>query len=428
MTTQPAESRANHGCPHRSLGAEFDPVVNATSADPYLFFARARAEEPVFFCPAMNAWVVTRYEDVVAVLKAHGRFSSAGTFGGAFARTPEAQAILDSAGMPLFVSAVINTDPPEHGRLRASVSRAFSARRMAVLEPSIRALAERLVDGFIAMGRADFMSQFAASLPMQVICRLLNVPEADAAKIQGWIDAYKDWLFVPLPPERQIAHARELIDFQRYVVDLLDQHRAHPQDDFICDLLHRIEAGEVALTTPELVEMVAVLFLAGYETTRNALSNCMIRLLSDRPLWAALCADASLLPDVVEEAIRMDGIGFSVFRITTEAVELGGASIPKHALVLVMIASASHDEAQFQDPETFQPRRPNASRHMGFGHGVHYCVGAPLARLEMQVALDVLRTRVPDLRHVPDQALHYEPSAVMRSPLRLLLEWSPCVP
>lgn len=124
----------------------------------------------------------------------------------------------------------------------------------------------------------------------------------------------------------------------------------------------------------------------------------------------------------------MDGTGFSVFRITTEAVEIGGASIPKHALVLVMIASASHDEAQFQDPETFQPRRPNASRHMGFGHGVHYCAGAPLARLEMQVALDVLRTRVPDLRLVPDQALHYEPSAVMRSPVRLLLEWSPCAP
>lgn len=395
------------------------PLDPAHAADPHAFYARARREAPVFFSPAINAWVVSRYEDVVAVVRDHRRFAQAITRAG-LERSPGVKAVREK---PLFAKSLGSVDPPEHTRLRGSVSRALSARRIAALEPRIRALTDQLIDQFEPRGQADFMMRFAYPFPALVIASLFDLPEADFRQVQQWGDDVSALVGGSLSPNDHARCAQSIQALQRYVFDLAEQRRQKPRDDLASDLITSVDAGQAQLSSDEVAAMLQVLLLGAVPNTRKFLGNCLHRLLADYRHWQMILDDPGRIPAVVEEALRMDGPTLTSFRTTTEEVEIGGKTIPKGALVQVLWASANRDESAFTDPETFDPGRVRSVGHLEFGHGAHYCVGAPLARLEMRIALEQLSARMPSLRLVQGRRVTYTCNLFSRGLEQLLVEW-----
>ncbi len=251
----------------------------------------------------------------------------------------------------------------------------------------------------------------------------MGVPEADLKKVQA---CCRDWLelfFAQPSPERQIECAHNAIAYQNYFKALIEQRRAAPQADLISDLIEANDSGEVHLSQEELLLQSLGIVIAGYDTTPGLLGNCVHQVLRDRSLWQTIRENPELIHSVIEETVRFAGAASVFFRTTTEAVELGGITLPKGVLVIMLLNSANHDETQFPDPQVFNLQRTNLTRHVGFGSGIHFCLGAPLARLEARVALEVLSTRLPSLRLVPDQELSYKRSMAVRGLNQLLVEW-----
>jgi cytochrome P450 len=411
-------------CPHMGIGQEFQPFSAAHLSNPYAFYARARREEPVFFSPMLNMWVITRYDDVVAVLKDTQRFSSEQLLWvGGSTFTPEVQELL-STGILGKSTPIIYADPPKHPRMRAPLTRAFSARRVASMEPAIRQLATQLIERWIHSGQADFVAGFAKVYPMHVILRMLGVPEKDYEQIREWGDGFTQLLFARLTPEQQLEYARGYLAWQQHTYQLIEQRRAEPQDDLTSALLKAVEEEQANLSTVELVELVINLSFAGLETTANFLGLCLYHLLTtQRPYWEAIRENPALIPALVEEGLRFDTPGQSLLRVTTQEVELSGVTIPQGAIVLILESSANHDEQYFAHPQEFDPYRENLNRHIAFGRGIHFCIGAPLARLETQIALEVLSQRLPNARLVPDQEPGYIPNLALRGFQQLLITW-----
>jgi cytochrome P450 len=421
-TLEQTSTATMSGCPFHSVGADFNPFSEAHNQNPYAFYARAQAEEPVFFSPMLQCWVVTRYDDIGMILRDMQHFTSVGVVAPVAEFTPEVKEIL-SAGIPPLVNSLISLDAPMHTRIRSSVNKSFSARRVAGFEPRIRQIADQLIDRFAADGQADLVSQFNYVFPASVIFDLIGVPEHELDRVKRWSDQFSELLFVPLSPEQQAECARGVVAFQQYVLDLIEQRRAAPQDDLISDLIGAIDRGEADISINELVELLLNIIFAGHETTTNLLGNCLGQVLTDRPLWQAIGQEPQLIRPVVEEAVRFNGPALGFFRIVAKPVEIGGVMLEPGARVFLLYSAANRDAAHFPKPDQFEPQRDNVGRHMGFGAGIHFCLGAPLARLEMRVALERLNARLPGLRLQSGQDLHYKINLAIHGLERLLVEW-----
>ena len=404
-----------------NLDQEFSPLSPTFIAHPYAFYAHARKTEPVFFSSFLNAWIVTCYEDVIAVLKDHQRFAITDQIGTG-KLTPQVLGLLGASPL-MRAPTLVSLDPPEHTRLRGNLTRAFSAQRIASLEPSIRAIANRLIDQMVPQGQGNFMEQFASPYPLQVIESLLNVPEADTGKIQSWSEDLMTLLLAPPPPDEQLSYAQNAVALLDYIYEMAQQRRREPQEDLISDLLRAAEAGEASLSPPEVAGLLYILLLGGFKTTGILLGNCLYRLLAQREHWEALGANPGSIPQVVEEVLRFDPPVLATQRIAREDVIVGGKNIPQGARVQVVTGSANHDEAKFPDAETFHPAQEQQNRHLTFGYGVHFCIGSPLARLEGRVALEQLSQRLPSLRLVPGQDVRYTPNLFFHGLKQLLVEW-----
>jgi cytochrome P450/ubiquinone/menaquinone biosynthesis C-methylase UbiE len=405
-----------------TLDQEYSPLSPAHIAHPYAFYATARKTDPVFFSTFLNAWVLTRYEDVITVLRDHQRFAIAIDQTGAQKLTPQVLGLLGAN--PLFrAPKLVSIDPPEHTRLRSSLTRALSAQRIASLEPSIRAIADRLIGQMMPQGKGDFLEQFASPYPIQVIGSLLNVPQADMGQIQRWSEDMMTLLYAAPPASEQLPYAQHAVALLDYIYAMAEQRRKDPQDDLISDLLRAVEAGEAPLTPLEVASLLHILLLAGFETTVKFLGNCLFRLLSERQHWEALLTNPGSIPQVVEEALRFDSPVLTTLRIAREEAIIGGKTIQEGARVQVVLASANHDETKFSDPETFHGAQEPHNRHLTFGYGVHFCIGSPLARLEGRVALEQLSRRLPSLRLASGQDGGYTPNLVLHGLRQLLVEW-----
>ena len=396
--------------------------------DRYAEYARLRVEAPVRYDPKLEAWVLTRYQDIVEVLTDTGRFSAAGSIGiepfDGFA--PEVQAEF-ARGLERF-PGLIEQDPPVHTRYRNLVNLAFTPRRVAALEPGIRGITDRLIDTFILDGHIEFMSGFAFPLPMTVIGGMLGVPDEDLDRVQLMADGFRTleagtlW---QLPLAEQVSVAGRFADFQLYVADMVEARRVSPADDLVTTLLSAKLGGARDLRTDEIVSTVIHLLFAGQETNARVLGSLMWLVLSERERWLDLVAHTELALEAFEEALRMEPPVTFHARRTIEPVEIGGIVIPSGATVHLVFASANHDETAFDDPERFDPRRANVTRHLGFGRGVHFCVGAPLARLESRVAIERLSRRLPTLRLKPGETARHEAHVMLRGLESLYLEWDP---
>lgn len=406
---------------HADVGAAYAPLSPEHAADPYPFYVRARREAPVFYSPAVDAWVVCSYADAAAVLKDHRRFAAGILRARSQQHTPQTLAVL--ASTPILERALSNTDPPEHTRLRGAINRALSARRVAALESRLRDLCDRLIDGLEPRGGGDFTRLFAHPFPVQAIGTLLDLPEWDFPTLARWLDDMVELMAGDVSAEAQVPCARSVLALHHYVFELAERRSQEPGADLASELLAAAEMGEAPLTAGEVAAMLQILIAAGSETTVRLLTTCVRSLLADRRHWEAIVDDPGRIPAVVEEALRYDGPLVSVLRRATEDVDLSGTTIPRGARVMAVVSSANHDEAVFPDAETFDPDRDEPAGHLAFGQGVHFCVGAHLARLEMRVALEQLSRRLPSLRLSAGRRLRYRANLLLRTVKQLPVEW-----
>jgi cytochrome P450 len=402
---------------------DYNPLSPAALADPYPLFARAHREAPVFFSPRFNLWIITRYDDIWVALRDPSTFSSALSTTVGTTVLPEVTAVLAEGWGE--VSTLVTSDPPAHTRFRSLINKAFTPRRVAERAGRIQEIANELVGGFEAEGRTDLLLRFAYPLPMTVIAEVLGVPHRDLDQFKRWSDDAVARLSAELPLDRQIACARSLVEFQHYFSERLDERERQPRDDMLTDLLNARTEGTAPLSRGEQLSMLQQLLVAGNETTTNLIANMVVLLLERPETWRTVCAEPDRAAAAVEEALRMESPVQGLFRSTTREVELGGVRIPAGAHLQLLYAAGNRDAAEFPDPERFDLERANASSHLAFGGGTHFCLGASLARLEGRIALQTLTARLPGLALEPGKELLRVPHFFLRGFEHLWVRWEP---
>jgi cytochrome P450 len=396
------------------------------ATDPYPAYAWLREHAPVRrteLPSGVSAWLVTRYADAREAL-ADPRLSKNPVHHAAESGAKGRTGIPGERSADLMTH-LLNIDPPDHTRLRRLVSKAFTPRTVARFEPRVRELTGRFVDGFAAGGRADLIHDIAFPLPIHAICDLLGVPERDQ-------DDFRDWAGMMIRhqggPRGGVARAVKRM--RAYLVELIHRKRGGDGDDLISALIRASDHGE-HLTENEAAAMAFILLFAGFETTVNLIGNGMHALLRHPAQRAALQAslargETALLETAVEELLRYDGpVELATWRYATQDLRIGGQRVAVGDPVLVVLAAADRDPARFAEPDTLDlARRDNP--HLGYGHGIHYCLGAPLARLEARTAIAALLTRLPDLRLAADPAeLRWRGGLIMRGLRTLPVEFTP---
>ncbi|KXK61748.1 cytochrome [Micromonospora rosaria] len=376
-------------------------------------YARLRREEPlvrVRLPYGEPVWLATRHADVRTVL-GDARFSRAVAAGRDEPRNTERRQD----------NGILGMDPPEHTRLRRLVAKAFTARRVEQLRGQTRATAHELVDGLLAAGPpADLVAHVATPLPIRVICDLLGVPVTDQDKFHTWSEAIVST--TSLSGEQVQRYLDNLFG---YMTGLIEQRRREPADDLLTAMVQARDADADRLTEDEVIQLAAGLLAAGHETTVTQIPNFVYVLLTAEQGWARLCADPGLVPSAVEELMRYVPLGATAgfARYALEDVELGGVLVRAGEPVLVSIASANRDETVFTEPDTLDLARA-VNPHLGFGHGAHHCVGAQLARMELQVVLETLLERTPGLRlAVPESELTWKSGLLVRGLTALPVSW-----
>jgi cytochrome P450 len=409
-------------CPVTGLAAEFDPFVEPYLSDPYAFWIRARAAEPVFYSPDIDYWVITRYEDIKAI------FADPKTFSAANAQTPirplapEVVQMLQAGGFGAK-PVMSNADPPDHTRIRKYTWQAFTPKRIAQLEPEVRRLVTRFIDRLLGEHRADLVREMFYELPVLVLFIFLGMPEQDVERVKTWARNRLMLTWGRLSDEQQMIEARGLLDYWKYTEAYVQHLATNPPDNYVGDLLRANAADPNELSIREIVNVVYGLLIAGHETTTSMAANAIVTLLQQRPAWERLCADPTLIANAVEELLRIDSSVITWRRKALRAVEVAGISIPAGANLLLALCSGNRDDAHFPEPDRLDLDRANAKTHLSFGFGIHYCLGAPLARLELRVILEELTRRLPALRLVADQHWAFPPNTSFRGPAQLLVEW-----
>ncbi len=377
-------------------------------ADPYPLLDQLRTYAPVHRITApdgTNLWLITRFEDATRVLK-DSRFSAS------IERKTKDGIRLSPVSQRLLHRQMTVMDPPEHTRLRGLVSKAFSPRFIESLRPRVQEIADTLLDAMKPPGPIDLVSAFAFPLPIIVIAEMLGIPIEDRDRLREWSSVIFD--AITRGANAEPAHLGKAEEFATYVHALIEEKRKSPGDDLISKLVE-VEEGGSKLDDEELLSMIVLLIFAGHETTVNLIGNGMLALFSHPDEFAKLKRDPAQIPLAVEEMLRFWGSVLSTSpRVTTEEVEIGGQRIPKGEMIMVSLAAANHDPAQFEAPDRFDVTRA-ANKHLAFGHGIHFCLGAPLARVEVQIALESLLRRFPEIRlAVPREALRWRANLLLR--------------
>jgi cytochrome P450 len=384
----------------------FDDVVSGNIRDPYPELARQNREEPVQRIDISGmpgeegkpVFIVYRHEDIVQMLRDNETFSSA--------------IIISAFGDVLGKQVMLGMDEPEHGRHRALVSKVFSQKALARWEDNlVGKVGNELIDGFARVGKADLVKDFTFPYPTQIIAGLLGLPRDDYPQFQRWSISL---LSFTINPERGKAASEALV---KYFSPILEARRAEPRDDLISSLAQAAIDGE-KLSDEEIYSFLRLLLPAGVETTYRSLGNLLFAMLSHREQFGAVKGDRSLLPQAIEEAVRWDAPLLNITRVTTCETELGGVKIPAGCSVMPMLGAANRQEDRYPEPNEFNIFRA-AKGNVGWGHGVHVCLGMHLARMEMRVAMNLLIDRLPNLRFDPEADDLHIRGQVFRSPAAL---------
>ena len=380
---------------------EFDPLEPDFTDDPYTYYDRLRGQGRIHWMPP-GIWMVTRYDDCLDLLRDE-RLSS----------DPMRSNIYDvlvppgwdggSAVDGMMRRLLLFMDPPDHTRLRSLVATAFTRRSVEELRPRIETIAGELLDGL--EDEFDLLSRFAYPLPITVIAELLGVPTADRERFGSWSQELVQIVSIDAPNEAVIAQGNATVEaFLEYFRGLAVERRRVPRDDLLSALIEAEEHGS-RLTEDELLATCVLLLVAGHETTANLIGNGVLALLDHPDELRRLHEDPSLISGAIEELLRYDSPVQATARTTTQEMEIAGRSLDAGERVVLLLGSANRDPAQFDDADTLRiDRSPN--QHVAFGGGIHFCLGAPLARIEARIALPILAQRFPALRRVDDRSEH----------------------
>ena len=382
----------------------FAPEVRS---DPYPTYARLRRDAPVQQVEPMGLWAVSRYQDVEYVLKNPQLFSSAGF-----------EALLKPAWLPHnpLGDSILTKDGPGHTKLRALLSHAFNPRAVARLEVRIREIAAELAERLNTLGDADVVAEFCSPLPGRVIAEILGIDATLHREFKRWIGHLV--MISPMYPGDELAAAirTTVSELEGCLKEVVAARRRAPEDDMVSDLI-RAEVDGQRLTDEEIIAFLFVLLPGGFETTMHLFATMMIGFTERPDEFTALCADRSLIPTYVEEALRREPSVHGVMRLTLAEADIGGVKVPPGAMVLVLLGSANHDDSRFAEPERFDAAR-GSKGGIAFGHGTHFCLGVTLARLEARVGLEELVARFRGFERLPGE-IEWNVSVSVRGPVAL---------
>ncbi|MGH1505403.1 MAG: cytochrome P450 [Acidimicrobiales bacterium] len=422
-------TEAPPGCP---VHAGWSPLDADYLVDPYPIAQRLREEHPVFYAEPLGHVVVTEMADIETVFTNPDIYASTNVQDPIYPLVPEAAEIL--AADDFDPTAVMSNRPePDHARIRVFTRRGFGNRRLKSLEDYMRSRASELLDAMIDSGSpADYVASLAFPLPAEIVFRFIGFPPEDDALIKSWCVNRRAFSWGRPSPEQQVEIARGMLDYWRYCRAFVAGRRDRRADDFASELLDEWEAdpgperdpdAETGISYREVESVVYGISFAGHDPVTALLCNTLRCLLPRREQWAALVADPSLAANAVEETLRFESSQISWRRVTTRETELGGVTLPAGTRLFLNFAAANHQSDLFESPDEFDITRANANRHISFGKGIHFCLGAGLARMEARLALELLAERLPSLRLVEDQNLEFFPNITFRGPEALQVAW-----
>lgn len=440
QTTESEDTGSYHQAPDTILAAppgcpvhqSWSPLSDDYLADPYPIAAKLREDHPVFYAEEVGYVVVTKMEDIETVFTNPDIYQSTNVQDPLYPLAPEATDVLAA---PDFdpVAVMSNRPEPDHGRIRVYTRKGFSNRRLKTLEDYMRDRATLLIDQMLADGaaaatsttppRAEYVSSLAFPLPAEIVFRFIGFPQEDDTMIKSWCVERKAFSWGKPSAEQQVEIAEHMLTYWRYCREFTAGRRDDRRDDFASELLDAHDADPSELSYREVESIIYGLSFAGHDPVTNLLCNSLLCLLPRRDQWDALCEDPSLIPNAVEETLRYESSQIAWRRVTTEDTTLGGVDLPAGTRIFLNFAAANREPAAFDDPNTFDIFRKDASRHISFGKGIHYCLGAGLSKMEARIALEVLTQKVPSLRLAEDQELTVFPNITFRGPEQLFVEW-----
>ncbi|CAM4100163.1 Cytochrome P450 107B1 [Mycobacterium basiliense] len=414
-TNNPATAVITENAPTLS----FEPY-GAHAENPFEYFAWARAEAPISYHEMLGAWLITRYDDIVAITSDPTTFSSHDSLPTIPGRSLPTEAV---------IRGLDTLDPPDHTRLRQVVSRGFTPRRVALMAPMIQHIANDLIDGF-QDSATDFVSAFAYPLPVAVILGMFGVPAEDQPRFLRWTTDLMGLNFVAEMPEQAMAAATSGVRaMHTYLHNLVADRQRSRGDDFIKELITPSGDPGVSITAEELVSLLISMIVAGYETTAELLGNLLYQLLIVPERLIALRDNHDLIPAAIEESLRYEAPVLGFLRTATRDTHLGGMSFPKGTKFLALYGSGNRDQAFCPGGDVFDLHRPRTGQHLSFGRGIHFCVGAPLARLEARIAFEILLSRLPGLKLAdPDFRPRQNDFVLSRGLKTLPIAWSEKAP
>ena len=410
--------------------SRLDPLIRN---NPFPFYRALRKQEPVYYDPKLDTYLVTRYEDAQTVLRDPITFSLEHGYQDRYANgfVDELAEIMNRDGGG-FIRDIIATDPPAHTRLRRLTEKAFTAHRVKSLEPRIRQIVVDLIEPLAKRGHGDGMKDIGAPLTARIICEQLgfNFDEIGTEKIARWTTALLAQIGRMQTREQMIENAKQMCELQNYIIPHIRAREAEPREDLMSDLVHaRLEDDRnPTLSFEEKVSCIRAFLIAGNDTTAAALANLMMILATQPALAQKLYESADddrMLSRFVEEVLRLEPPSHGLYRTTMKEVRLGGIVLPAHAQVCILFASANDDDTQFPSPRSLDLNRPNISKHLTFGAGIHLCIGAALARMEIKVAAREIIKRLDNIQlAIPVGELTYLPTLATQTLERLPLTFT----
>src|SRR5262245_43111404 len=411
-----------HGtCP---VHADFDPLSPAFLADPFAVLDSIPRETPVFYAPSIDYYVVTRYADIEEVFLDPDTYSAAPAQLPLAQLVPEAMQILLGGGHKPQPS-MVSLDPPAHTRLRSPTARAFTPRRVAQMEPKIRRTVDQLLDAIDPAAPFDLVSTLTFPLPATIIFSFVGIPERDWPHLKEWCSHRAALAWGRPTPGEQLNHAKTMAAYRSYLRELVASKVSVRGDDFASALLEIHDEAPEALAHEEVGSILYSLTFAGHETTNYLIGNVVRRLLEDPSRWDLVVSDPGLISGAILETLRHDPSVPVWRRVTKRPVTLGGVDLPEGAKLFLWLAASGRDASVFPEPDKFDVQRPNATKTLAFGRGIHYCLGAALGKLEAQIALEALTRRFPHLRLVEGQELSFHANISFRGPEALWVRSTP---
>ncbi len=409
-------------CPMHGMAAEFRPSDGEYLKDPYRFFDKARTAEPVFYSPIEDMFIVMKYDLMLDIFKDVETFSAAVARHPVQPMCPAAAAERDRQNIGIE-PCLVDESPETHRHHRRIFGNAFTPKRVNQIEGQVRGIVNRYIDAFIEDGNADLVGQLLYEVPALAIFIFLGAKDEDAVFVKK-LGGDRALVNFGWPSEDdQIAMMGNMAEHWAFTQKLVNDAYENPGDNYLGDMVRMHKEDPSLFTVNYLTNVMFLMQFAGHETTTQASANGIKAMLEDREQWEKLVADPSLIPNAVEEILRIDTSIFAWRRIATKDTQIGGVDIPAGSKIMMMLGSGNHDEDFFPNPSQFDPERPNAKKHLGLGHGAHFCMGAPLARLEMRIMLEELTRRLPHLQLVKDQDYEYLPTLLFRGVQHLQVEW-----